>query len=216
MNDVRAIPVEIDPSVLWLALTEDSEARVGITTLDGEILYANAIAQRRHAHRFGGSLLGSAVRDQVSKELAHEFRRAKERALASGRPVTIETIIDGVQTHLTYRSFVSGGQTLFLVVARDAAQPLSNEHPCQVTSAQDLGPLAMLTRREREILALIGEHLTSQEIADRLERSVKTIEWHRVAIGRKLGVRTRGELAQIAQRAGLSRPHAEASNGTTA
>lgn len=214
MDEVGGIVADLDAGVLWQALTEDSEARVGITTLDGEILYANATAHRRHANRFGGTLLGSAVRDQISSDLAAEFRRAKEQALAGGRAVTIETVIDGVQTHLTYRAFESGGRTLFLVVARDAGQPLSSDHACRVTAAQDLGPLAMLTKREREILALLGEHLTSQQIADRLDRSVKTIEWHRVAIGRKLGVRSRGELAQIAQRAGLSKPIPERTNGT--
>jgi len=208
----------VDPELLWQALVDDSEARVGLTTLDGEILWANDIARQRHATRVRRSLDGVNMYDLVPRAIAEEFRRAKEQCLQTGRPVTIETVIDGVQTHLTYRVVARGERPIFLVVARDAAQPLADhpDHPCTTTRSRDLGVLSTLTRRELEILALIGEHMTSQEIAQRLCRSVKTIEWHRVSIGRKLQVRSRAELALLAQRAGLTPPPQQpAPNGTT-
>ncbi|TWS21570.1 response regulator transcription factor [Tsukamurella asaccharolytica] len=45
--------------------------------------------------------------------------------------------------------------------------------------------VALLTRREREILALVVEGLPSQNIARRLEMSVKTVDVHRARIKAK-------------------------------
>lgn len=44
-----------------------------------------------------------------------------------------------------------------------------------------------LTNREAEVVALMGEGLTTKEIARRLGRSVHTIQTHRKRIGEKLG-----------------------------
>ena len=65
-------------------------------------------------------------------------------------------------------------------------------------------PLENLTPREREILGMIGEGLSIPEIAERLYRSQKTVETHRLALGRKLGANNRVELARIAIRHGLA------------
>lgn len=63
--------------------------------------------------------------------------------------------------------------------------------------------LSNLTPREREILALIGEGYSLPEIAQRLHRSVKTIETHRLTLGKKLSATNRVELARIAISTGL-------------
>jgi two-component system nitrate/nitrite response regulator NarL len=49
-------------------------------------------------------------------------------------------------------------------------------------------PLEALTIREREVLRLIGQGLTTRELADALCVSPKTIETHRVNLKKKLGV----------------------------
>lgn len=63
--------------------------------------------------------------------------------------------------------------------------------------------LARLSAREREVLALIGQGLSSPEIARLLFRSRKTIDSHRASLTRKLRARNRVELARIAVAAGL-------------
>ncbi|MFN3167836.1 MAG: helix-turn-helix transcriptional regulator [Phycisphaeraceae bacterium] len=63
--------------------------------------------------------------------------------------------------------------------------------------------LASLTPREREILAMIAEGDSLPSIAQRLHRSLKTIESHRLSIGRKLNASNRVELARIAIAQGL-------------
>ncbi|MFK7788230.1 MAG: response regulator transcription factor, partial [Phycisphaeraceae bacterium] len=60
-----------------------------------------------------------------------------------------------------------------------------------------------LTSREREILTHIGEGESLAVIAKKLCRSLKTIESHRLSIGRKLKANNRVELAKIAIASGL-------------
>jgi DNA-binding NarL/FixJ family response regulator len=55
-----------------------------------------------------------------------------------------------------------------------------------------------LTRREEEILYLIGEGLANTEIADALALSRKTVETHRTKLGQKLGIPTRSGLIHFA------------------
>ncbi len=73
-------------------------------------------------------------------------------------------------------------------------------------SHKALGILDRLSKREREVLALLGSGLTIKQIAERLERSEKTLEGHRDSIYRKIGVKSRAELAILAIRAGLMAP----------
>ncbi|MCC7144990.1 MAG: helix-turn-helix transcriptional regulator [Phycisphaeraceae bacterium] len=62
----------------------------------------------------------------------------------------------------------------------------------------------LLTAREKEVLALIGQGCSTAQIALSLHRSQKTVQSHRLSIGRKLGVHNRVELARLAISAGLS------------
>ncbi len=55
-----------------------------------------------------------------------------------------------------------------------------------------------LTRREKEVLAAICEEMTTQEIADQLFISPKTVETHRMNLISKLGARNSVGLARIA------------------
>jgi DNA-binding NarL/FixJ family response regulator len=70
--------------------------------------------------------------------------------------------------------------------------------------AIDDSPTALLTRREREMLYLIGEGLSNKEIADALVLSVKTVEAHRANLSRKLNIRSRAGLMRLAMSGALS------------
>ncbi|MEA3207117.1 MAG: hypothetical protein QOE70_174 [Chthoniobacter sp.] len=67
-------------------------------------------------------------------------------------------------------------------------------------------PVIGLTRREREVLQLLGEGRHNREVAARLEISIKTVETHRARIMRKLDVRTVAELVLYAVRANIIQP----------
>lgn len=64
-------------------------------------------------------------------------------------------------------------------------------------------PLDTLSEREREVLVLVAQGHTNQQIADRLFLSVKTIESYRSRLMAKLGLTNRAELTQVALDAGL-------------
>ena len=66
-------------------------------------------------------------------------------------------------------------------------------------------PLAELSVREREVLELLGQGLSNQEIAHRLELAEKTVKHYMTNILDKLQVRSRVEAALLAQRVGLAR-----------
>lgn len=68
---------------------------------------------------------------------------------------------------------------------------------------QDLGMLALLSPRELEVLALVGEGLTTAQMAERIHRTEDTVHSHRAALLRKLGCQNAVQLGTIAQRAGL-------------
>jgi DNA-binding CsgD family transcriptional regulator len=63
-----------------------------------------------------------------------------------------------------------------------------------------------LSRREREVLAVIAEGRTNREIGERLFISQKTVGVHVGNILAKLGVSGRVEAAAVAIRLGLTEP----------
>ena len=63
--------------------------------------------------------------------------------------------------------------------------------------------LSILTPREREVLQLVAEGVKSEDIADRLFVTVKTISSHRTAIMKKLSVKSVAELTRLAISEGL-------------
>jgi DNA-binding CsgD family transcriptional regulator len=61
-----------------------------------------------------------------------------------------------------------------------------------------------LTRRERDLIALVAEGLTDAEIAQKLFISIRTVRSHLDRIKDKTGARRRAELTRLALRQGLA------------
>ncbi len=62
---------------------------------------------------------------------------------------------------------------------------------------------APLTEREREVLQLVAEGRSHKEVAGVLNISVKTAQFHRYSLMKKLGLRTTAELTQYAIKHGI-------------
>jgi DNA-binding NarL/FixJ family response regulator len=64
-------------------------------------------------------------------------------------------------------------------------------------------PMDLVTPRERQLLQMLAEGMTSKDIAAALEISVYTVDAHRSRIMKKLQLRTIGELVRFAIQRGL-------------
>ncbi len=73
------------------------------------------------------------------------------------------------------------------------------------TPSVDL-PRDPLSPREREVLAAVAQGHTSQQVADRLYLSVKTIETYRSRIMQKLALKDRADLVRCAKELGILDP----------
>lgn len=83
------------------------------------------------------------------------------------------------------------------------ASKLVEEYFRRVSSGEERSTYEELTAREREVLQLIGEGLTNQEMADQLGVSPHTVQTHRVHIMNKLGLHNRAQLVSYAAKLGL-------------
>lgn len=92
-----------------------------------------------------------------------------------------------------------GGLFLYPSVARR----LVSDYLHRVTTGEERSTYETLTQREQEVLQLIGQGYSSQEIADQLVLSVNTVQSHRMHIMEKLNLHTRAELMRYAIRMGL-------------
>jgi len=83
------------------------------------------------------------------------------------------------------------------------AKRLAQEYLRWVSSGEERSSYDSLTEREKEVLRLIGQGHTNQEIADILCLSVNTVQTHRTHIMNKLNLHSRAELMKYAVRLGL-------------
>jgi DNA-binding CsgD family transcriptional regulator len=189
---------------LWEALAHDATAEILILTPQGRIAFANRDAETFFGAEHG-SLNGSQYRDLYPEAVATERLAYIADVARTGTPVVIEGIIRGSWRQTTLR-FLPATEPLVLLINKPIGEPTAAQgtHVGVRARHDDLGVLGSLTTREREILALIGRGMSTVEIARSLGRSVKTVEWHRVSLGTKLGVTNRVELAHIALRSGLA------------
>jgi len=82
-----------------------------------------------------------------------------------------------------------------------AVTPLIADSPSGECDGEE--PRSPLTPRETEVIKLVAESYTNQQIAEALTISEKTVERHRANILEKLGMRDRVELTRYAIRNGL-------------
>lgn len=118
-----------------------------------------------------------------------------ERALKAGalgyinkRELT-DRILDAVRKVLDGKVYLSQHMTERLLQGMVAGQA-----PSTVSS------ISSLSDRELEVFDMIGQGISSSQIAERLNLSIKTIETHREKIKKKLGVDSTGELNRIAMK----------------
>jgi two-component system, NarL family, nitrate/nitrite response regulator NarL len=109
-----------------------------------------------------------------------EYVREALRAGAGGyvlKDSPAEEIVDAIH------AVMAGDQYLSASIASAAQRRCGNE---------------VLTPREREVLALIAEGLSSRDIGERLAMGVRTVETHRTSLRRKLDLSSAAALVRYA------------------
>jgi len=123
---------------------------------------------------------------------AHDERVYAMRALRAGafgylmKQEGHQTLIPALRRILTGKVWVSDsyGEQIIYKVARGAEDGAS--------------PLDSLSDRELEVLRHVGEGKSSNQIAEALHLSVKTVETHRLHVKEKLDLQTSAELVRFA------------------
>lgn len=98
------------------------------------------------------------------------------------------------------RVILRGGTYLSPMIARDLVENLRKGG----AAAGRPSLLQTLTDREREVLQMMSEGLSTKEIAGKLFVSPKTVETHRAKLMDKLQINTTAELTKFAIREGLT------------
>ncbi len=183
---------------------------------DGLLLYVNKKSLRFYFSEPQRSedVLGKTLHELgFPKQWADERIELYRRMEQTGQACVMRTIWQGRQQFGWMRPFTNPGSEQdfqVLVVTRrigageEADLLFDSEVPVIESEVMGLGDLCVLTRRELEVLAMIGQGLTAKEIAALLHRSVKTVENHRISIGAKLHKTNKVELAIMARDAGLT------------
>lgn len=221
-DDVRAEPLAADfPSasdkaVCWKSLSEDSGCAVALFDDQGAYLFANELAIMCASQEIE-QVRGRKFTDLFPAPFAQERLEVMRRTLQSGKPHMVIGMVRGSWNRMTLRRVRRPDDHSDYCVLTVCRPVLSSEQSCFLRSvppqigdctvirakAHDKGVLDKLSERELEVLRFIGEGLSTSAIAAQLHRSSKTVEWHRLSLGRKLGVANRVELARISIAAGL-------------
>lgn len=209
----------IDCDMLVSGMLTDPQTGVTIVKISGEVLFANLpavsifLGSDEDAATIAGKSLWSLFPDNWVKELT-EFGA---QVVRSREPAMVRTVWRGRQV-LSWVTPLDAdaapAEARLLVISRFAhdmpggedAEPRFAVFESRYIS---LGDLDILSPRELEVLALVGQGLSIREIAAMLHRSEKTIQNHRDSIGAKLNLPNRVHVAAVARRAGLKQNDAE-------
>lgn len=118
--------------------------------------------------------------------------------LRTRRPATPLIIVTGSVTGEKTVAFIRGGAED--VVLKSHIHRLGASINDAVSVRR---PLEKLTARQLEVLRLVAEGHRTRVIADRLKLSVKTVESHRGAVMKRLGIHDVVSLVRYAMRVGL-------------
>jgi len=208
---------EIDRTLELIA----SEPGTGMSLLDehGRVLYLNDDSLRIF---FDGKKSRAEIEGRTLGELGFDTQWIDERmklvrsVIENQSECLLRTVWEGYQQFSWIRALtpaeergVDGRLAHVLVVTRrvpagrESDYLLEHEMPVVHSDVIDLGELDTLSPRELEVLALIGQGLSTKRIAEIMHRSVKTIGNHRLSLGHKLKKSNKVELALMAREAGL-------------
>jgi DNA-binding NarL/FixJ family response regulator len=127
----------------------------------------------------------------------HPDATLAQEALAAGASGYLLKSSPGSELKRALRDVLLGRTYLSTALTRDVGEVMG-----RMTSIHE-DVWARLTPRQREVLQLLAEGKSHKEVANILNISVKTAEYHKYAILDKLGLKSNAELVQYAIRHGI-------------
>ncbi|WP_374166762.1 response regulator [Arcticibacter sp. MXS-1] len=126
----------------------------------------------------------------------HEESHFVKQMLRNGASGYLLKNTDGGRIAEAVEQVMQGGQYIDQVLQRAMLDEL-------LSGKKKTTAGVMLTKREQEILGLIAQEYSNQEIADKLFISLRTVETHRLNISQKLNVKNTVGLVKEAYQRGL-------------
>ena len=196
----------VDMDALWQIVSQDPGLYFWVLGEDDRIAYCSPQSAQLICERDPDQVVGERLDELMPVGPVARLTSLRRRVHAEGRSIIGRVLWKGQRLRSTYQPGLNGSM---LVFTRRDPRGMHDEEPGVFEADYvELGPLETLTSRELEVLALMGEGLRIKDIADRLERSYKTVCSFRDSIGRKLGITDRGELVSLARCSGLEPRHA--------
>jgi DNA-binding NarL/FixJ family response regulator len=136
----------------------------------------------------------------------HESEEYFFQALRAGASGYLVKKAAPTDLHMAILSVSQGGAFLYPGLAKALVRAYTTT-PVQISPTNKIGQMArelrVLSPRELEVLKLVAEGHTNQEIADQLVLSIKTVQAHRANVMEKLGLENVAQLVRFAIRYGL-------------
>ncbi len=172
------------------AVAQVSELTPDVILLDISMPFMDGLEATRRIRKANPNTNVLILTQHEDKEYVLSAVKAGAAGCISKKAVSSELVS-------AIRAIYRGGSFLYPSVAK-----LLIEDYLQRTDGET-DPYERLTDREREVLQLVAEGRTNQEIADLLVLSMKTVLGHRAKIMEKLDIHSRTDLIKYAIRRGL-------------
>jgi predicted ATPase/DNA-binding SARP family transcriptional activator/DNA-binding CsgD family transcriptional regulator len=168
-------------------LREVEDKRTVVECLEAMAAVSAARGQARRAARLWGA--AELLREDLGAPLPSKERAILEPHLASARSWLKQEAWEAALTEGRAMSFEEAVEYALLAEELIPPAPLASEQPSTGAQPPDL------TRREKEVAALVARGLTNRQIAKELVLSERTVANHVANILKKLGLHSREQVA---------------------
>jgi DNA-binding CsgD family transcriptional regulator len=201
---------EIANRALWHALSMTPGVGVSIMDSKGGLVFVNDTSQLLFFNEVGVDYRDKTVWDFHPPAFCEERIAMIGRVLKEKRPLGIRHVYFGRRIESTVWPIGDKSppfDRVIVVSHNHASGALAVEPPTPFETFETdyigLGPLNVLTKRELEVLVLLGHGMSVPRAAAILHRSPNTIQRHKESIGRKLRLRGQAELVSLVASIGL-------------